>query len=71
MFCLPQGAVVMMPLLPYGLSPRIYGAEVLEFKPQRWMTATTAADGGSAPTSPGGGALPPDPLTFLTGQRDW
>jgi hypothetical protein len=69
----------MMPLLPYGLSQRIYGADVLEYKPQRWMAATAAAAadskaaGGYVLTSPaaGGGALPPDPLTFLTGQRDW
>lgn len=76
----PKGAIVMMPLLPFGLSQRIYGADVLEYKPERWMTATAAGDGkaaaaaagGSVLTSPaaGGGAVPPDPLTFLTGQRD-
>lgn len=78
-----QGAIVMMPLLPFGLSERNYGADVLQFKPQRWLAAADSktAAAGAAAAAPAGDAaagakagptlLPPDPLTFHTGQRDW
>jgi len=78
----PQGTHVMITLLPYGHSKRLYGPDALEFKPQRWMT--TAADAPASPTTPSvsptatappattaASSAPPDPLTFLTGPRDW
>jgi hypothetical protein len=76
-----QGTLVMIPLLPYGLAHHIYGPDALEFKPQRWMTpadsSTAAASSAPAGAEAAGkaagsaSALPPEPLTFLTGQRDW
>jgi hypothetical protein len=73
----------MMPQLPYGLAQHIYGADALQFKPQRWMTpadcstaaaaaTTVAGDGADAATGPSSkSGMPPEPLTFMTGQRDW
>lgn len=79
-----QGAIVMMPLLPFGLCERNYGADVLQFKPQRWLAAAdnktaaaavapagSAAARAAAAARAGATLLPPDPLTFHTGQRDW
>jgi hypothetical protein len=72
----PQGTIVMMPLLPYALSARNYGTDALEFKPQRWMTAAGLSDSGitagaTSPNSQAAAEGQPDPLTFMTGQRDW
>jgi hypothetical protein len=64
-----QGTLVMFPLLSIGTAKHSYGPDALEFKPQRWMAAATAEVGGDGPAAAASG--PPDPLTFLTGPRDW
>jgi hypothetical protein len=58
-----------MPLLAYGFSTELYGPDTLLFKPQRWMPTSDGSGAGGQGTA--GQAVPPDPYTFMTGQRDW
>lgn len=75
-----QGTLVMLQLLPYSLSTHNYGPDALDFKPQRWVDNTMLASGtsddvgastGAAAAAGVGAGGPPDPITFLTGPRDW
>lgn len=98
----------MIAALPIALASHTFGADAGEFRPSRWLSTSTTADGSAgreaAAASPtgsddttmqrdtaaaaaaGSGAGPkvaaaaagsvqgialPDPLTFMSGPRDW
>ncbi|GBF98675.1 cytochrome P450 [Raphidocelis subcapitata] len=84
-YLVPRGVMVMFSPFVAGLQTRLYGDDVMEFKPERWAAGGGAkADGGDAAGADaarvadqdGGGAAagaergPPDPLPFSTGPRD-
>lgn len=53
-FCLPKGAMVMLPVILLHRNPRIWGDDVLEFKPKRFAEGVLKAANGHAAFIPFG-----------------
>ncbi|KAG8370313.1 hypothetical protein BUALT_Bualt14G0103900 [Buddleja alternifolia] len=53
-YCLPKGAMVMLPVILLHRNPRIWGKDVLEFKPERFAEGVLKAANGHAAFIPFG-----------------